>query len=50
LWARDFFTKKVWTLKGLVDVFVLCFIHVGTRRVFVSGMRRTPTPRGSSGR
>jgi putative transposase len=42
MWACDFFTKKVWTLKGLVDVFVLCFIHVDTRRLFVSGMTANP--------
>jgi putative transposase len=42
LWACDFLSKKVWTLGGAVDVFVLFFIHVGTRRVYVSGM--TPNP------
>src|SRR5262249_31362833 len=38
MWACDFFTRPVWTLRGVVDVFVLFFIHVGTRRVYVSGM------------
>ncbi|HEY8506127.1 MAG TPA: hypothetical protein VIL46_16190 [Gemmataceae bacterium] len=42
LWACDFFSCKVWTLRGLVDVFVLFFIHIGTRRVFVSGMTAHP--------
>jgi putative transposase len=42
LWACDFFTKKVWTTRGLVDVFVLFFMHIGSRRVYVSGM--TPNP------
>src|SRR5262249_37029360 len=42
LWACDFFSKKVWTRNGLVDVFVLFFIHVGMRRVHVMGM--TPNP------
>ena len=42
LWACDFFTKKIWTTGGLVDFFVLFFIHVGSRRVIVTGM--TPHP------
>jgi putative transposase len=33
LWATDFFTAKVWTMKGAVDVLVLFFLHVGSRRV-----------------
>lgn len=44
LWACDFFTKKIWTTGGLVDYFVLFFIHVGSRRVIVTGM--TPHPDG----
>jgi putative transposase len=42
LWACDFFTKKVWTMRGLVDVYVLFFMHIGSRHVYVSGM--TPNP------
>jgi putative transposase len=42
LWACDFFTKNVWTLAGLVDVFVLFFLHVGSRRVIVTGMSANP--------
>src|SRR5690348_16004937 len=38
MWACDFFSKNVWTRGGLVEVFVLVFIHVGTRRVRVAGM------------
>ena len=44
LWATDFFTKKVWTPRGLVEYYVLFFIHVGTRRVHIAGM--TPNPDG----
>ena len=40
--AHDFLSKKVWTTSGLKDYFILFFINVATRRVFVSGM--TPTP------
>jgi putative transposase len=42
LWACDFFSKKVWTMQGLVDVFVLFFIHVGTRRIHIAGMTMHP--------
>ena len=36
LWATDFFTKKVWTPRGLVEYYVLFFIHIDTRRVHVA--------------
>ena len=42
LWACDFFSKHVWTKAGLVEVFVLFFIHVGTRRVQLAGMSARP--------
>ena len=42
LWACDFFTKKTWTLGGLVDVYVLFFIHIGTRRVHIAGITTNP--------
>jgi putative transposase len=31
LWACDFFSSKFWTMSGLVGVFVLFFIHLGSR-------------------
>ena len=34
--AIDFFTKPVMTWKGKVDAYVLVFIHLGSRRVFMS--------------
>jgi putative transposase len=34
--ATDFFTKPVLTWKGWVDAYVLVFIHLGSRRVFMS--------------
>jgi putative transposase len=43
LWACDFFSKKIWTTSGLVDCFVLFFIHVGSRRVYVGGLTTNPT-------
>jgi len=36
LWACDFFTKKSVTRWGVKDLFVLVFIHIETREVFVS--------------
>ena len=42
LGATDFFSKPVWTQAGLVDYFVLCFIHLGSRRVYVSGLTAQP--------
>jgi len=36
LWQCDFFSRHVWTLKGPRQIFALAFIHLGTRRVFVT--------------
>jgi len=36
LWQCDFFSKRIWTATGLRQYFVLVFLHIGTRRVFVS--------------
>ena len=36
LWQIDFFSKRVWTVKGPRQVFALAFLHIGTRRVFVT--------------
>lgn len=36
LWACDFFSKRIWTMKGRVDGYVLFFLHLGSRRVFVT--------------
>jgi putative transposase len=41
-WATDSFSKKVWTTRGLVDVFVPFFIHVGSRRVYLGGLTAHP--------
>ena len=45
LWACDFFTKPVLTMRGWVDFYVLFFIHLGTRKVHILGM--TPNPNGA---
>jgi putative transposase len=36
LWQCDFFSKTIWTFKGPRQVFALAFIHLATRRVFVT--------------
>ncbi len=42
LWACDFFTIKVWTARGLVEYYVLFFIHIESRCVHVAGMTANP--------
>jgi putative transposase len=42
LWACDFFSKKVVTAFGVVEFFVLFFIHAGSRRVHIAGMSTNP--------
>ena len=42
LWQCDFFSKRIVTRLGLRQVFVLAFIHAGTRRVFVTPASRKP--------
>jgi putative transposase len=42
LWACDFFSKNVWTMRGLVEYFIFFVVHFGSRRVEVVGM--TPHP------
>jgi len=36
LYACDFLSKKIWTKRGLVDYFILVFIHIDSRKVWVS--------------
>ena len=42
LWSADMFTEEVVTIGGLVTVYVLFFVHLATRRVYIAGC--TPTP------
>jgi hypothetical protein len=44
-WATDFFTEEVWTMGGLVTFYVLFFLHLGSRRVWMAGC--TPQPRAA---
>ena len=40
--GADFFTVEVLTWRGLVTYYVLCFLHLGSRRVRVAGITRHP--------
>jgi len=42
MWACDFLGVKAWTSKGLVTIYVLFFIHIGSRRVRIAGMTTNP--------
>lgn len=42
LWACDFLSVRSLTAAGFVDLFVLFFIHIGSRRAFVSGITAHP--------
>src|SRR5436190_1180911 len=42
LWAADFLSVKTWTVAGLVDLYLLVFIHIGTRRVIISNPTISP--------
>jgi putative transposase len=42
LWECDFLSVRSATLRGFVDLYVLFFIHIGSRRVFVSGVTANP--------
>ncbi len=41
--TADFFTKEVWTARGLVRHFTLFVIDVATRRVHIAGTTTNPT-------
>jgi putative transposase len=43
--ATDFFTTEVWTWCGLVTYYVLFFIHLASRKVYVAGMTPHPNAR-----
>jgi hypothetical protein len=41
-WATDFLTEEVWTRGGLVTIYVLFILHLGTRRVWMAGCTAQP--------
>jgi putative transposase len=48
VWATDFFTKTIWTLRGPVTYHFLFFIHLHTRRVHFAGIPPNPDERWMS--
>jgi putative transposase len=43
MWQCDFASKRKWTIKGMVDLYFLVFIHIETRRIWVSPCTANPT-------
>ena len=42
LWQCDFFSKRVWTWRGPIDLYLLVFLHVGSRKAWVSSATAHP--------
>lgn len=42
LWQCDFVSKPMWTMKGMVDLYFLVFLHLGTRRCWISPCTTSP--------
>ena len=42
LWACDFLSNRVWSWKGPIDLYLLVFIHIGSRRVWISSSTAHP--------
>jgi putative transposase len=42
LWQCDFVSKPMWTMKGLVDLYFVLFLHLGTRRCWISPCTLSP--------
>ena len=43
MWQCDFACKRKWTVKGLVDLYFIVFIHLGSRRIWISPCTENPT-------
>jgi putative transposase len=43
LWQCDFASKRMWTIKGMADLYFLVFINIDSRRVWVSACTAHPT-------
>ena len=42
MWQCDYLTKPMWTSKGIIDLFIIVLIHIGTRRIWVSPSTANP--------
>lgn len=49
LWQCDFATKRMWTVTGFVDLYLLIFIHLETRRCWISPCTASPDSAWVSG-
>ena len=43
MWQCDFASKRKWTIKGMVDLYFLVFIHLETRRIWISPCTANPS-------
>ena len=43
MWQCDLASKRKWTIRGMVDLYFLVFIHVESRRIWVSPCTAHPT-------
>jgi putative transposase len=43
MWQCDFACKNKWTIKGMVGLYFLVFIHIGSRRIWISPCTANPT-------
>ncbi len=43
MWQCDFACKRKWTIKGMVDLYFLVFIHIESRRIWISPCTANPT-------
>jgi len=42
MWQCDFLVKPQWAITGMKDLFQLLFIHIGTRRIWISPATNNP--------
>jgi putative transposase len=42
LWQCDFVSKPMWTMKGLVDLYFVVFLHLGTRQCWIRPCTLSP--------
>ena len=43
MWQCDFACKKKWTMRGMLDLYFLDFIHIGSRRIWISSCNANPS-------
>ncbi|HBN77037.1 MAG TPA: hypothetical protein DD473_14715 [Planctomycetaceae bacterium] len=48
MWQCDFLVKPQWAITGMKDLFQMLFIHIGTRRIWISTSTNNPNSNGMS--